>query len=455
MKQNPPKVAIIDSEIQILELLRELFQSGGFQPAVFQSGKEALQQFPSIQPDVVLLEIALPEEDGFGVCSAIHERFPEIPIFVLSNMREPESRLKAIERGAVDYLTKPYDRDYLVKKVRNLLNLLKNPSLKRVDESHPVLKIFSEGSLPVLKPEPNSQSPFGYSYPLLKTASGIENPDEQAKVLEDLVAQNRLTHAIFDVVRQCPKCHSINVNYRPVCPDCLSPAIRLIPAHGKSARQPYQEKTYECSQCHSSFSTPGVYGRCLNCSADFEESESKTRLVYSYALQRTEKSSGFHETKPEPSILKSALQESDIDFFEPFVLDILAAYEMKQVKASSRRAFSVLKIEFQNLSEFIGRVGQFTGLRTFRNFFLIVRKILRLQDQVILGEASQVYILMPDTNHAAGSLIKKQLASYIGRFNFDLTFTLSLDTFPKTFQAIEALKNSGSSVPETQIQAVN
>ncbi len=444
------KISIIDSEIQVLDVLRQLFQDNGFQPAVFDSGLEALKQFPSIQPDVVLMEIALNGEDGLSVCQAIHKRYPKTPIVILSNLRSPEIRLQALEAGAIDYLSKPYDRAFLLQKIKNLTSLLSQHQSSASSAVSPVVALFEQENLSILKPEPNPQSPFGYAYPILNKL-GIDRPEEQQKALESLVEQGEMEHIIFDMVKQCPKCHSINVNFRPVCPECHSPAIQPIPVPGRSVRQPFQEKKYRCLRCDAVFSTPVVYGKCLNCGESFRESEAETRLIYSYKLRTGRYQPHIAESPDVESILEKALQESEIDYFLPNVFKALLTFEIKQIRASDGEVFSLLKIDFLNLKEFEKKYDLFSQIRRIRDFLLIVRKILRPQDQVVLGGENTFYILLPGTSHSVANLLKKQLLSFVERFGFGIEFRVSFETFPDTFQTAEEILDRPSHEIKTPV----
>jgi len=436
-----PKISIIDPEIEILDVLRQLFQNNGFQAAAFNSGLEALKQFPSFQPDIVLLEIALKGEDGLDICQTIHVEYPETPIVILSNLRSPEIRLQAIEAGAVDYLTKPYERGFLLQKIKNLLFLLAQQQPMVPAAVSPIVALLDRENLSIMKPESNPKSPFGYDYPLLSKL-GIDTPEDQREALELLVEEGKLEHIIFDVVKQCPKCHSITIHFRSVCPECRSPAIEPIPVHGRSAQQPFQEKKYKCLYCNAVFSTSVVYGKCLNCGNTFQEIEAETRLIYSYRLPVSRQWVNTTESTTEASILEQALQESEIDYFAPNVLKFLIAYEIKQVRAFERKAFSLIKIDFLNLKQLQQQHDHFSELRLLRNLLLIFRKILRSQDQVILGGEDRFYILMPGMSHSMANLVKKQLLSFIERFGFEVEFRVSVETFPDTFQTLEEILDS-------------
>ncbi len=430
------KIAIIDPEIQILDMLRQLFQSNGFQSAVFDSGLDALKQFPSIRPDIVLLEIALKGEDGLSICQAIHKRYPETPIIILSNLRSPEIRLQAIEAGAIDYLTKPYDRAFLLQKIKNLLLLLTQCQPAAPESASPIVRLFSRENLSIIKPEPDPQSPFGYSYPPLSKL-GVQNPEDQREELEWLAEEGKLEHIIFDVVKQCPKCHSVNVNFRPVCPECHSPAIQPIPVPGQSVQKPFQETKYQCLHCETVFSTAVVFGKCLHCGENFRESEAETCLIYSYRLPQSMNRIPVSQHTPEESVLEKALQEAEIDYVAPDVLKALVTYEIKQVRVSKGKAFSILKMEFLNFKELERKYDPFSEIRSVRNLLLIIRKFLRPQDQVILGGEDTFSILMPGAGHSTANLVRERLLSFTKRFGFELKFRVSVETYPDTFQTAE------------------
>jgi len=116
-------ILIVEDEPNTAEMLRAYFESQGYQVTSVGWGKEALAFVKGTLPDLVVLDIRLPDIDGYEVCRHLrsHRRTAHIPIIFLTEKRERIDRLAGLELGAVDYITKPFDVQELRLRVRNVL----------------------------------------------------------------------------------------------------------------------------------------------------------------------------------------------------------------------------------------------------------------------------------------------------------------------------------------------
>ncbi|PTY06967.1 histidine kinase [Opitutaceae bacterium EW11] len=115
----------IDDERDITDLVRFHLTRAGFDVQTAASGREALECIERHKPDLILLDLMLPDIDGFGVCEILR-RQPEtstIPIVILSAWATQGAHYLGLELGALDYLTKPFSPKELVERVRRLLQL--------------------------------------------------------------------------------------------------------------------------------------------------------------------------------------------------------------------------------------------------------------------------------------------------------------------------------------------
>ncbi len=106
-----PKVLIIDDERSILDTLRILLRGEGFEVAVSDSGREALERLPEIEPDVVLTDIRMPGVTGIDVLSAVREQDPELPVILMTAQASLQSAVQAVNQGAFYYVQKPFRND--------------------------------------------------------------------------------------------------------------------------------------------------------------------------------------------------------------------------------------------------------------------------------------------------------------------------------------------------------
>jgi two-component system, OmpR family, KDP operon response regulator KdpE len=118
--QNKPEVLIVDDEPQIRKLLEITLQSNGYAVRQAVSAKEALVQASNHPPDIVLLDLGLPDEEGHVVLQKLRQWFTN-PIVILSVKKNEEDIIKALDNGANDYLSKPFRTGELLARIRSAL----------------------------------------------------------------------------------------------------------------------------------------------------------------------------------------------------------------------------------------------------------------------------------------------------------------------------------------------
>ena len=154
--QNKPEVLIVDDEPQIRKLLMITLQSNGYAVREAVSAKEALVQASSHPPDLVLLDLGLPDEDGHAVLKKLRQWFTN-PIIILSVKKSEDDIIRALDNGANDYLAKPFRTGELLARIRSALrafnrdeegssllhygNLEINLSLRAVKKSGELVKL--------------------------------------------------------------------------------------------------------------------------------------------------------------------------------------------------------------------------------------------------------------------------------------------------------------------------
>ncbi len=112
-----PLVLVIDDEPQILRAVRTILLAKHFRVATASRGEEGLTLAAAQQPEVIILDLSLPDIDGIEVCSRLRE-WTQVPIIVLSVRDTERDKVAALDRGADDYLTKPFGIEELLARIR-------------------------------------------------------------------------------------------------------------------------------------------------------------------------------------------------------------------------------------------------------------------------------------------------------------------------------------------------
>ncbi len=110
-------ILVIDDEPQILRALRTILTARRFRVSVANRGEEGLALAAAQPPDLIILDLSLPDLDGFEVCTRLRE-WTQVPIIVLSVRESERDKVAALDKGADDYLTKPFGIEELLARIR-------------------------------------------------------------------------------------------------------------------------------------------------------------------------------------------------------------------------------------------------------------------------------------------------------------------------------------------------
>jgi len=115
-----PTILIVDDDAHIRDVIDFALQKAGFATVNAENGEQALARFQSHPPDLVVLDIVMPELDGTEVCKALR-RFSSVPIVFLSSRDDEVDRILGLELGGDDYVTKPFSPRELVARIKAIL----------------------------------------------------------------------------------------------------------------------------------------------------------------------------------------------------------------------------------------------------------------------------------------------------------------------------------------------
>jgi len=122
----PTKILVIDDDSAVTDLLSLLLKSQGFDVTATNNSTEGLSLVRENQPDLVVLDLMMPEIDGWEVCKAVRA-FSDVPIIVLSALNDPSMIASVLDSGADDYLTKPTPSRVLVAHINRLIHRTGTP----------------------------------------------------------------------------------------------------------------------------------------------------------------------------------------------------------------------------------------------------------------------------------------------------------------------------------------
>jgi DNA-binding response OmpR family regulator len=139
------KILFIDDDVEILALLEKLLGFEGYQVFLASNGSEGLHLAYEQHPDLIILDVSMPGQDGFDVCKSLRE-ITSVPIIMLTARTAPPDIKRGFAAGADDYIKKPFSNDELLLRVRALL---RRGTSGNLNNSNPAVYNYSDGILKV------------------------------------------------------------------------------------------------------------------------------------------------------------------------------------------------------------------------------------------------------------------------------------------------------------------
>lgn len=129
----PQNLLIVEDDTELISFLKEILSGNGYSITTTQEGSQALSLVKKIKPDLVLLDLGLPDVDGETISKQIKTEFPEIPVIILTAKDNTESVVRNLSLGADDYITKPFVTDELLARIK--------ARLRTNSTSQPILQV--------------------------------------------------------------------------------------------------------------------------------------------------------------------------------------------------------------------------------------------------------------------------------------------------------------------------
>ncbi len=131
---NKIRILYVEDEPNLARIVKETLEGSGFQVSFAENGRAALASFKLSDPDICVLDIMLPDKDGYSLAWEIRNLNPQVPIIFLTAKTQTADLLKGFESGGNDYIRKPFSMEELIARVKNLLELTNNGHKSKPDE---------------------------------------------------------------------------------------------------------------------------------------------------------------------------------------------------------------------------------------------------------------------------------------------------------------------------------
>jgi two-component system KDP operon response regulator KdpE len=175
------RILVVDDEERMVRFIRMNLEHDGFQVSEAFNGKEAIQKIRDVTPDLILLDVMMPDLDGFEVLETVRE-VSQVPVIMLTAKGEEDDRVRGLELGADDYVTKPFSPRELVSRVKAVLRRTEGATgsmhgLIEVDDRLKIdfdrREIWLEGKLVKLRP-----TEYRMLYHLVQNAGWVVTHDQ-------------------------------------------------------------------------------------------------------------------------------------------------------------------------------------------------------------------------------------------------------------------------------------
>ena len=175
------RILVVDDEERMVRFIRMNLEHDGFQVGEAFNGKQAIQKIRDFTPDLILLDVMMPDIDGFEVLETVRD-FSNVPIIMLTAKGEEDDRVRGLEHGADDYITKPFSPRELVSRIKAVLRRTEGAAgsthgLIEVDKRLKIdfdrREIWLEGKLVKLRP-----TEYRLLYHLVQNAGWVVSHDQ-------------------------------------------------------------------------------------------------------------------------------------------------------------------------------------------------------------------------------------------------------------------------------------
>lgn len=419
------RLCLVEPDSMSLRNLVAIFEQAEYEVTAYSGAEEALEGMSGQAPHLLLSEWEL-ETEGELFCRSVCDRFPGLPVIFLSQNHDPDSRLAAVKCGALDYLIKPFNRDFLVSKVASAIRVaVGNGPVDRTLRGSPegntgpgFTEFLRENNKEIAIPVPDPESPFGFSYPSVSSwHKELSSPEAQIEFLEGQVRQGQMSREVYDIIKTCVSCNSINLSVRQICSECKFPIqnadIRL---------------NRTCEKC-GAISGDTVSIRCLSCLEEFEQDKANELTIYAYQV------SSVTENQEE-SPLWNCLHDNGLKAHNGRLLADFLRLETCQHRAAEK-PFAVMKLHFNTIQ---GNEDFSRELRKLGHIILLLKKTMQTNDILFFLHPDQLVVFSAYQEIEPAKARNEKFGDVLARLKLDSMVELTASSYDP--RAEENIKTS-------------
>jgi FixJ family two-component response regulator len=418
---NKKKILIIDDEKSTLQLLKIIFEKQGYEILTLQDDDKFLQDIELISPDLILLDIIMPKVNGLVLLEQIkrNDRLANIPVIILTSRSDVDLKINALKMGAIDYVTKPFQKDELPYRVKNIFeNLTTKKESKTNCDVTLIEKLFTNKN-DILTPAINKNSQFGYIYPQAMSIMKPYHDEKIIQLLNEFSENGYLEKYLVDIIHLCPRCHYYTINFHQVCPYCFH-----------AIDEDNSAENYECSNCQRVFTRPEEKYTCFSCGFTFKKTDLIKKKLFKYTLPKKIKESSVKDKKLQENLLVQAFHSTFIPFIEfQSFKDELA----NEIFIANEKQYNVtvLSIEIKKFQEIQSKFGDQLSLKLLKSILLVGKKFLRHATANSYRDDNKIFILLPKIHLTMAKIIAEKIQNYFKRINQEIELEIKLASYPE------------------------
>lgn len=387
------------------------------------NGSEALEHIHSLQPDLIFLDINMPDMTGFEVLDTVKQSGPAQVIITSSST---DHGIKAFDYGITDYLVKPFDQERfneaIERVVRNArkggkaLSLVNTLALKTLQYIH-------SRDLDSYRPIPSRSSKVGYVYPMLTENLDFNQQEKAFEILEIAEKASLLTSTFIDSFYACNECYNSYLLFRETCPACQSsdvfeeemihhfPCAYVGPISDFKSTGDFRDlicpkcdrelkhigvdydkpsTILTCNRCDHIFQDPVVKAKCNHCNTDPAVENLIKMELKSYHITNLGRDAALGNVIIDIDEMEDLREVIDKTSFQRLLSKEIE--RMRHIRIES----SIAYVTLDNITELYGEIGTQKSRGLMKELLELVQSEIRRTDEVVFQNMVTVWFLFPE-----------------------------------------------------------